>query len=377
VAGGCNRSGVLLGYGLCALPTTPRQTFAATALATFALAFAWVPVAWGVAEPVGEGKTALKLSASLYERLQGSDVRLVKLRPGRVQGRTATMPASGGTLDAPEASAIIAHESGFKLRGQRGDVVVRKLIVDIPAKQLRGQIGGRKLTIASLSKIDGAPDGFGAKIAVHTLRLTRGAALALNRALGLSGVFAGGRSLGSISSLVQPEAVTIASGTIALGGEASIFAKLESLGVDLGPWGTSSRFGEGGPPVFLFEVASGTLGPDASTGLVNGESGLTLQKPEPDGDLLLLTPTVDLGSRTLSAGLARLSGANLASGTIATLDTSAAMTRIRWASRMELTDVKAIASQFLADRLNATFAPPTPFAAGETLGELNLVLYTQ
>jgi len=361
------------------LPTTPRQTFAATALAIFALAFAWVPVAWGVTEPVGEGQTALKLSASLYERLQGSDVRLVTLRPGRVQGHTATMPAGDGELDAPEASAIIIHEGGFKLREQRRGVVVRKLILDIPAKQLRGQIGGKKLTIASLSKIDGAPKGFGAKIAVHTLRLTRRAALALNQALGLAGVFEGGRSLGSISSFVQPEAVTISSGMIALGGEASIFAKLESMGVDIGLWGTSERFGERGvhPPVFLFEVASGTLGPDGSTGFINGESGLTLQKPEPDGDLLLLTPTVDLGSRTLSAGLARLSGANLASGTIATLDTGAATTRISWASRMELTDVKAIASQFLADRLNATFAPPTPFAAGETLGDLNLVLYTQ
>jgi hypothetical protein len=93
--------------------------------------------------------------------------------------------------------------------------------------------------------------------------------------------------------------------------------------------------------------------------------------------LCALLPTVDLGSGTLSAGLAKLSGANLASRTIATLDTSAATTRIRWASRMELTDVKALASQFLADRLNATFAPPTPFTAGEALGELNLVLYTQ
>jgi hypothetical protein len=359
------------------LPTTPRQTFAATALAIFALIFAWGPVAWGVAEPVGEGQTALKLSASLYKRLQASDVRLVKLRPGRVQGRTATMPAGGGRLDAPEASAIVSHEGGFELRGERRDVLVRKLILDIPARQLRGQIGSRKLTIASLPRIDVEPDGFGARIAVHALRLTRHAAHVLNRTLGLTDAFAGGRSLGSIVSVVQPEAVTIISGTIALGGEASTLAKLESQGVEFGLWGTSSRWGEGGPPVFLFEVASGTLGPDASTGIIYGESGLTMQRPQPGQDLLLLTPTVDLGSGVLSAGLASLSGENLASGTIATLDTSAATTRIRWASVMELTDVKAIASQFLADRLNATFAPPAPFIAGETLGELNLVLYAR
>ncbi|HET7484470.1 MAG TPA: hypothetical protein VFJ64_03760 [Solirubrobacterales bacterium] len=359
------------------MPTAPRKTFAATALATFALVFAGAPVAWGAAEPVGEGQTALKLNASLYESLQRSGIRLVKLKPGKMRGRTATMPASGGTLDAPKASAVVTHEGGFKLRGQRREVVVRKLILDIPAKQLRGQIGGRTLTIASLPKIDGAPDGFGAKIAVHTLRLTRLAALALNRALGLASVFAGGRSLGSISSVVQPEAVTIARGMIALGGEVSTFARLESLGVDIGLWGSSSRFGErGSPPIFLFEVASGKLGPDASTGLVTGEGGLTLQRPEPDQDLLLLTPIVDLGSGVLSAGLSTLSGANLAYGPIATLDTSAATTRIKGASRMELTDVKAIATQFLADRLNATFDPPTPFTEGETLGELDLVLYT-
>ena len=354
------------------------KRFAATALAAFALILAWAPVAPGAAVPAGEGQTTLKLSPGLYGKLRGSDVRLVKLRPGKVQGRTATMPVSSGTLDAPEAIADIAHEGGFKLRGPQRSVALRKLVLDIPAKQLRGKIGGRNLTIASLPKVGGAPDGFGARIAVPTLKLTRSAALALNRALGLDGVFVGGRSLGTISSLVQPQTVTIAHGMIALGGEASILAKLESQGVDLGLWGTSSRFGEGSPPVFLFEVASGMLGPDASTGLINGESGLTLQRPQPNQDLLLVTPTVQLGPEgVLSAGLSALSGANLATGTIATLDTGAATTRIRFGSRLELTDVKAIATGFLTDRLNATFAPPTPFAAGETLGELNLVLYTQ
>ena len=293
-----------------------------------------------------------------------------------MRGRTATMPAGGGTLDAREESAVVRFRGGFALRGKRRDVLVRKLILDIPGERLRGQIGSRKLTIATLARIDVAPDLFGARIVVHTLRLSRRAALALNRALGLNGVFAGGRSLGIISSVVQPEAVTIASGTIALGGEESTFAKLESLGVEIGLWGTASRWGEGGPPVFLFEVASGTLGPDGLTGIVNGESGLTLQKTQPGQDLLLLTPTVDLGSGVLSAGLTALSGENPASGTIATLQTSAATTRIRWATTMELTDVKAITTQFLADRLNATFAPPTPFTAGETLGKLNLLLYT-
>lgn len=128
---------------------------------------------------------------------------------------------------------------------------------------------------------------------------------------------------------------------IALGGEASILAKLESQGVDLGLWGTSSRFGEGSPPVFLFEVAGATLGPDASTGIVNGESGLTLQRPQPNQDLLLLTPTVQLGpAGVLSASLSTLSGADLATGTIATLDASTATTRIRFGSRLELTDVR-------------------------------------
>lgn len=340
---------------------------------------AWAPSAWGAAGPVGEGQTTLKLSAGLYKELRKSGVRLVKLSPGRAQGRTATMPVGEGTLDAPEASAVVVHGGGFKLRGRRRDVVVRKLTLDIPARRLRGQIGRRKMTIASLPKIDGVPNGFGAKIAVHSLRLMRGAALALNRALGLVDVFAGGRSLGRISSFMQLEAVTIASGTIGLGGEASIFAKLESLGVGLGLWGTSERFGERGihPPVFLFQVASGALAPDGSTGLINGESGLTMQKAEPIRDLLLLTPTVDLGSGTLSAGLARLSGADLASGTIATLDTSAATTRIRFGSSMELTHVKAIATQFLADRLNATFASPSPFTAGEELGRLSLSLDAQ
>jgi hypothetical protein len=337
-------------------------------MATFAVlmsALLWTPVAGAAAEPVGEGQTTLKLSAGLYKSLRRSGVRLVKLQPGRARGRTVTMPASNGTLDAPAASAVIAHRGGFKLRGRRRHVVVRGLTLDVPAKKLRGRIGRRTLTIASLSKIGGAPDGFGAKIAVRSLKLTRRAARAFNRALG------------HLSSFAQPETVRIAGGTIALGGEASVFAKLESLGVDIGLWGTSSRFGESGPPVFLFEVASGTLGPDASTGLISGESGLTLQRPQLDQQLLLLTPTVDLGSGLLSAGLAALSGADPANGTIATLDMSVSRIRIKDARRMELTNVRMLASQFLVDRLNATFAPPAPFTTGEAIGNLTLVLYAQ
>jgi|GEM_PF-1699945 len=358
---------------------TSRTTLKTAALVGFALVLALTPSAWGAAEPVGEGETSLKLGPGLYKALSKSDIRLVGLSPGKVQGRTATLPAGAGTLDAPEASAIVAHEGGFKLRGPGREVAVRKLVLDVPTKRLRGKIGGRQLTLASLPKINARPDGFGAKVVVHSLRLTRSAAFALNQALGLANVFRGGRSLGSISSVMRLEDVTIAGGTIGLGGEASIFAKLESLDVGLGLWGTSERFGERGrhPPVFLFQVASGALAPDGSAGIINGESGLTLQKAEPLRDLRLLTPTVDLGSGTLSAGLARLSGADLVSGTIATLDTSAATTRIRFGSTMELTDVKAIATQFLADRLNATFAPPAPFTAGEVLGELSLLLHTQ
>ncbi len=356
------------------MPATLGRIFAATALASCALASSWAPAAVA-ADPIGGGRTTLKLSAPLSKRLRENDVRLAKLKPGKAQGRTVTLPVAAGTLDRGEATAVVEHEGGFELKTGRRVARVRNLRLDTAARVLRGRIGGRKLVIASLRGLETERKGFTVGASVARLKLTANAAAAVNRALGVEGFFKAGRSLGALSTVALPDVVSTTTGAFTLGGEGTTLAKLESNGIAIGLWGTSTRYGETGP-FFGFEIAEGAMALDVFSGFFNGESGLTMiNETQPSPDLLLSTPRMDLDSRTLTAGFSAISGASPTSGVIATLDTDAAKARVNPSiDIMELTGVRAISTQFLADTLNGTFATSI-YTAGETLGSMNVVIY--
>jgi len=293
-----------------------------------------------------------------------------------------TLPVGRGELDSRETSAYFDHEGGFKLIAGRRVVTVRKLSLDTAAGELSGRIAGKRLDIASFRGLDSERDGFGLDIDVNGLTLTPQAAATLNRALGLHRVFKGGRSLGSLSSVVQPETVTISFGTIAIGGPETAFSKLESLKVHMGIWGGMEKWGqEIGEPYFLFPVKPATLPPDASAGILEGEpdDGVTMQIYEsPPRNMLLRGPRVDLATQELSATVSALSGENPVTATIATLDYSNAKFQIRPnVGAFELMGIRAVASQFIADRLNEQFATPNLFQAGETLARVTMTLHAR
>ena len=88
-------------------------------------------------------------------------------------------------------------------------------------------------------------DGFDARLKAKRLPLTRAAAAALNRVLGLPKVLRAGRSLGSANGLGEPSAVQIAFGQIAIGGPDTTFSKLESLEVEDGDLGRHAKVERG------------------------------------------------------------------------------------------------------------------------------------
>jgi hypothetical protein len=317
---------------LSALLATSGRIFAATALAAFASALAWAPLAGGAAAPVAEGRTTLQLNAGLYRQLRNDDVRLVELKGAKARGRTVTLPVDGGELDSQETSVDVAHEGGFKLIAGRRVATVRKLSLDTAAARLSGRIDGKRLEIASLIGLDTEHEGFGVEVDLNGLRLTGKAALALNRALGLHRVFKRGNSLGILSSVVQPEIVTIPNGTISMGGPGTAFSKLESLDVQMGLWGGSERWSAPGENYFLFPVEPTAVPPDASAGVIAAPAndGTTMQiYTSPPREMLLRGPRIDLASRELSATISSLSTADPVTATIATLDYGEAKVEIR------------------------------------------------
>lgn len=344
------------------------------------------PIAWGISDPVAAGSvTNIGLNRGLYQLLRIEGVHLSKLTPGRVQGRFATFPASGGLLDPTTGKGSISLEGGVVFRSGRRQVSLEGLVLDTTRRTLTGKLGGRTLLIASAIGLKNTRNGFGVNIDVQGLKLRGAAAKILNRRLGLDGLFRKGRSFAEAFSFPQPTSVAIVGGNAVLTGNEETFAKLKSLDVAVGPFESASVL-SATPPTFGFPLLpSGAAIPlDLSSGGVGSETGLRLTQQSGTAavrELSLAGLSVSLESKTISADTSvqppTAEGSRFGITPIAALDTggSSALTD-PGARTVTLNNVGVTINQFLAERLNDAFAKPTgkspPFSAGEPLGTLSI-----
>jgi len=348
----------------------------AIAAAVLAAALVYVPVAAAATVPLGAGETKLVLSSGLEKTLRREDVAVKPLGPAKLKGNKLTLPVGSGTFDLSAGRATFVQGGGFKLFAGRRAVSVRGLKIS-SAGSVSAVIAGRHLRLGRLAGAQLAREGFDAHLEAKRLRLTAAAAAALDRALALPRLFRSGRSLGSLDGLAEPSEVDV-SGTIAIGGPESIFPRLRSLKVELGIWGATGGWSSGAEQYFLFPMEPARVTADASAGILDGgeNNGVTMQIFEsPPRELLLRHPRIDLATRELSATLSPLSTEGAITGTIGTLDLSAAEIQFRAkVGLFELNGIRAISNQFIADQLNSRFETPGTFQAGETLARISVVM---
>lgn len=363
---------------------TGRKSARYTSLAWLAASaglLACAPTASGAGQPLTGGQTRLELNQGLDSALRQEGVAIKSLGSGQLKGRKLTLPVASGAFDRDAGSATFVQSGGFKLVSGGKAVALRGLTFDVAGKGLSATVAGKRMRLAHLAGGQLEPDGFDTRLKVKRLPLTRAAAAAVNRALGLEEVLRPGSSLGSVNGLGEPAAVQIASGKISMGGPDTVFSKLESLQVQMGIWGASERWQAPGETYFLFEVKPTTVTPDASAGILEGDpnDGVTLEiHAPPPRNMLLRGPRIDLAAQELSATVSALSTADPVTAAIATLDYSAATFQVRpKVEAFELIGIRAIANQFIADRLNERFATPGLFQAGETLARITVVLRAQ
>lgn len=349
-----------------------------TTAATLPAVLAFASTAAGSEMPVGGGETQLSLARGLDQTLSREGVAIKPFGAAKLHGLRLILPVSAGGFDPDAGSGTLAHSGGLKLVSGTRSVALRNLALDAAGKRLTATIAGKRMRLAGLGGAKLQLEGFEFRLKAKRLPLTRAAATALNRALGLPNLLRGGRSLGSISGFGEPASVQIDFGQIALGGPDTAFSKLESLGVQMGIWGATQRWSAPGENYFLFEVAPTTLPPDASSGILDGseKDGVTMQIfAQPPREMLLRHPRIDLATRELSATLSPLSQEDPVTATIATLDYSAAKFQIRpRVGAFELMGIRAVANQFIADQLNQRFSTPGLFQAGETLARVTVNL---
>jgi hypothetical protein len=331
------------------------------------------------ARSVAEGQVLLKLSAGLENALRQEGVEVKAVKPANLAGRSLSAPISSGSFDVDAGRGAFALSGGLKLLDGRHTVLVREIRLDAAARRLSATVAGKRVLLARLAGAKLADKGFGASLKAPRLPLTRAGAAALNRVLALPDVLRAGRSLGSINGFGEPSSVEIAFGSIAIGGPETTFTRLAAIGVQMGPWGASERWGEGAERHFLFPFEQTTVAPDASTGVLTGAAndGIAFEIHEPPPrNMLLRGPRIDLATGDLTATVSGLAAADPVTATIATLDYGGATFQIRpEVGVFELMGIRAVASQFIADQLNSRFGTPGMFQVGETFARVTVTLH--
>jgi hypothetical protein len=342
-------------------------------------AFLCTPAASGAARSLADGEALLRLSGGLDSALRQAGVKVKAVKPAKLAGRRLTASISSGSFDVDAGRGAFELSGGLKLLDGRRTVVLREIRLDAGGKRFSAIVAGKRVQLARLAGAKLADEGFGARLEAPRLPLTRAGAAALNRVLALPEVLRAGRSLGSVDGFGEPSSVDVAFGSIAIGGPDTTFSKLASIGVDMGLWGGSEGWGEGAERAFLFPLGPTTVATDGRTGVLAGgaNDGITFQSySSPPRDMLLRGPRIDLAAGELSATVSGLAGADLLTGTIATLDYSGATFQVRpKVGAFELMGIRAVAGQFIADQLSSRFGSPGMFQAGETLARVTVTMY--
>lgn len=333
------------------------------------------------AEPAPNGETAFELSRPLYERLKANDVRLRPVKPGEVRRRTLTLPVSSGMLEATYGSGYLFYDGGIQLRAGKRKAVLKRLVLNTTERWLRGRLGGKELTIATVEDTRAGWAGFEIAVGLN-LKLTRRAASLLNRQLGLDDVFRAGRPLAAADALVRPETVGVNGGAIEIAFDPGFLAKLQSLEVTL----STAEGAALSSSTLVLPIGYGSISPDLLRGNLFGESGFALHQqgplPEQEQQARFIAIILSLESDRIDAAINLPTGLYGGGSWLAGVDFNGVPAQVDPATGMIAAQgAAATLDASVATALNDTFASPKGkagvFLAGEPLGAVSFTARTR
>ncbi len=415
-------------------PVGARGTMlsAVAVVAALAATLALAPFASAASDPVASGTTTVKLNKGLVKKLKQYNVKVLKLSPGSVKGSAVTLPVSGGSLDPVTGLGTVEHSGGIKFKAGKKSAPVNTLVLDTTTASLTAKVAGKSMKFASVKGFTSARNGFGANISISALKLTGKAAKQLNKKLGFSGQkkgkgkakgnkrasvskavqppFKGNQVLGGSTSETQPKTVgVLPTGNAQLVLSPAALAKLNNVGPhppnEPGPFAVKlapvepTKVVSLSPVTAVFPISGGTVGPTATTGVLQTAGGLKLtQNLEAVGKgettLVMGNIWVDLGAKTASVevtitnpktpeanlgnlGRASIADVNLTGATIVSDPTTRTVSVQNASATLQAVTAETLNSVFITPIEKATSQPQTKFAGGDPLGVFSFTAQTE
>jgi hypothetical protein len=403
---------------------------AVAVVVALAALLALAPFASATSDPVASGTTTISLNKGFVKKLKKYNVKVLKASPASVKGRTVTLPVSGGSLDPVTGLGTIEHSGGIKFKAGKKSAAVNTLVLDTTTASLSAKVAGKSMKFASVKGFTVARNGFGANVSISSLKLTGKAAKQLNKKLGFSGQkkgkakghkraaaskalqppFKGNQVLGGSTSETQPKTVAVLpTGNAQLVLSNAALAKLNSVGPhppnEPGPFAVKlapvepTKVVSLTPVTAVFPISGGTIGPAATTGVLQTAGGLKLtQNLEAVGagetTLVMGNIWVDLSAKTASvevtitnpktpeANLGNLGRASIAdinlTGAAIVSDPAARTVSVQNASAtLQAVTAETLNTVFITPIEKATKEPQTKFAGGDPLGIFSFTAQTE
>lgn len=380
-------------------------------LATALIALlAFAPFASAASNPLASGSTTLTINGGFKNYLKTFGISIQKISPTKLKGAKATLTVTGGKLDPATGKGEVTLGGGLKFKAGKKTAPVKGLVLNTSKKTLTGKVAGKQMKFGTIAGISFTRNGFGVNLKVNKVKLTGGAASALNKKLGYAKgkpkPFLGNKLMAKATSETQPSTVAVVpTGAAQLTLSLAAQQKLAKVGpenppasgnhpfkVNLAPLAPTSIVSLGPPTTVAFPLGpEGTIGPAGTAGTVKTLGGLTLtQNLEAAGkgvttltmgniwiDLATKQASVEVSitnPKTPEANLGNLGRASIADfvvGGITVDPATRSVTVSNAAATLQAVTAETLNSVFIKP-LEGTFGPDdVQFAAGDSLGSFS------
>jgi Htaa protein len=261
------------------------------AAALFAL-LAFAPFASAAPDPVASGSATITLNSGFVKSLKKKGVKISKIGSVKVKGNKLTFKVSGGEVDPTNGKGTLNLAGGLKFKHGKKSAPVKGLSINTTKKGLFGKVSGSKVKLASIGGNSFARAGFGVSMNIKKLKLTNAAAKKLNKKLSTNAL-KGNKPLGTAVAQEEPATVTIVpGGNVNFDANKELLKKLSDVEVKLETLAPTVAKGT----LFEFPIASGSISPVGTAGVVNTIGGVKLNQKLPTGPSTALETEITLGN---------------------------------------------------------------------------------